>query len=148
MLSNAATTGPRNPPENAHDAIATPASAPSPANNLPKPAKKHKRQWAPRVWEGTDCFTWLRMLKDNNFAVEPSYWYIAAIISVNSVMNGVFRWIVNSWHGEQIRNTIIHDEPIFVIGHWRTGTTLLHELLIRDPRFGFPDMQDCFNPNH
>jgi hypothetical protein len=37
---------------------------------------------------------------------------------------------------------------VFVIGHWRTGTTLLHELLIRDARFGFPDMVDCFEPHH
>lgn len=27
--------------------------------------------------------------------------------------------------------------PIFVIGHWRSGTTLLHNLLSQDPRFGW-----------
>ena len=112
------------------------------------PVKKKKRQWAPRVWEGTDCFTWLRMLKANNFAVPPSHWYIAAIVSVNSVVNTALRWSLNSWYGQCIRDTAIEKQPIFVIGHWRTGTTLLHELLIRDERFGFPDMQDCFNPHH
>lgn len=112
------------------------------------PAKKHKRQWAPRLWEGADCFTWLRLLKRNRFAVEPAYWYIAAIVSVNSVTNTVLGWVQNGWHGERLRATVIDKPPVFVIGHWRTGTTLLHELLIRDTRFGFPDMQDCFNPHH
>lgn len=112
------------------------------------PAKPHKREWAPRVWEGTDVFTWMRMLKDNGFAVQFPYWYIAAIVSANSVTNTVLGWIQKGWHGERVRNTVIEKAPVFVIGHWRTGTTLLHELLIRDPQFGFPDMQDCFNPHH
>ena len=114
----------------------------------PSPDNARRRRWAPRLWEGTDCFTWLRMLRANNFAVEPPYWYIAAIVSVNSVMNAVLRWSLNSSHGRRVRETVIDRHPVFVIGHWRTGTTLLHELLIRDPRFGFPDMQDCFNPHH
>lgn len=110
-------------------------------------AKQHKRQWSPRLWEGTDVVTWLRLLRKNRFAVEAPYWYIAAIVSVNSVTNMVLRWVLNGWHGDRVRDTAV-EPPVFVIGHWRTGTTLLHELLIRDTRFGFPDMQDCFNPNH
>ncbi|MBO4441210.1 sulfotransferase [bacterium] len=27
--------------------------------------------------------------------------------------------------------------PLFVLGHWRCGTTLLHQILSRDPQFGF-----------
>lgn len=111
------------------------------------PTKTRRREWSPRVWEGTDCFTWLRLLRDNGFAVQPPYWYIAAIVSASSVMNAVLRWSLNSQFGERVRNTVL-EPPVFVIGHWRTGTTMLHELLIRDTRFGFPDMQDCFNPQH
>lgn len=114
----------------------------------PQPPVPHKRQWSPRLWEGTDLFTWLRMLRANGFAVRPSHWYIAAIVSVNSTINTVLRWALNARHGARVRATELTSHPIFVIGHWRTGTTLLHELLIRDPRFGFPDMQDCFNPHH
>ena len=112
------------------------------------PAKAGRRQWAPRVWEGTDCFTWLRMLAANNFAVPPSHWYIAAIVSVNSVINVALRWTLHERYGDRVRDAVLDKPPVFVIGHWRTGTTLLHELLIRDERFGFPDMQDCFNPHH
>ena len=135
-------------PQNASaaDSVTEPGRAPDPKR--PAPAKAPKREWSPRVWEGMDCFTWMRLLRDNGFAVQPPYWYIAAIVSVNSVMNAALRWMLNARYGARVRETVIEKPPVFVIGHWRTGTTLLHELMIRDAQFGFPDMQDCFNPHH
>lgn len=38
--------------------------------------------------------------------------------------------------------------PIFILGHWRSGTTLLHELLGLDPSFLSPSTFECFNPHH
>ena len=35
-----------------------------------------------------------------------------------------------------------------MIGHWRSGTTLLHELLVLDSRHTYADTYDCFAPNH
>ncbi|WP_242117810.1 sulfotransferase family protein [Aestuariivivens sediminicola] len=34
------------------------------------------------------------------------------------------------------KHRIIHP-PIFILGHWRTGTSFLHQLLIQDKRFGY-----------
>jgi acetyl-CoA acetyltransferase len=31
-------------------------------------------------------------------------------------------------------------EPLFILGHWRTGTTLLHELRRRQRRYGLVSM--------
>jgi hypothetical protein len=42
------------------------------------------------------------------------------------------RWIV----GERIRATVLAADPVFVLGHYRSGTTLLHKLLAADPQFG------------
>ncbi len=39
-------------------------------------------------------------------------------------------------------------QPIFILGHWRSGTTLLHEMMIRDPRFGYPNSYECFSPSN
>ncbi len=47
-----------------------------------------------------------------------------------------------------LRQTKITLPPIFIVGHWRTGTTLLHELLILDPRHGYPNTYQCLDPNH
>ena len=38
--------------------------------------------------------------------------------------------------------------PIFVIGHWRTGTTLLHDLFSVDPNLAYPTTFECFFPHH
>lgn len=38
--------------------------------------------------------------------------------------------------------------PLFLVGHWRSGTTLLHELLALDDRFTAPTTYSCFNPHH
>ncbi len=50
--------------------------------------------------------------------------------------------------GRRILNTIVDPPPLFVLGHWRTGTTLLHELLVKDDRFNFPTTYQCMTPQH
>ena len=39
-----------------------------------------------------------------------------------------------------LKKTYISKPPIFIIGHWRTGTTHLQNLLCQDPQFGFINM--------
>ncbi len=38
--------------------------------------------------------------------------------------------------------------PLFIVGHWRSGTTFLHELMVSDPQFCFPSTYACMNPQH
>ena len=110
--------------------------------------KKPERRWAPRLWAGSDFFAWLRLLARNRFAVGPGYLYIALIDTVTSAMNTLLRWEQQAWYGRRVRETEIRQPPIFIIGHWRTGTTLVHELLSRDPRHTYPTNYQCFSPNH
>ena len=37
--------------------------------------------------------------------------------------------------------------PVFVLGHWRSGTTLLHEILALDQQLGAPTTYQCLNPH-
>ena len=37
--------------------------------------------------------------------------------------------------------------PVIILGHWRSGTTYLHNLMSRDPRFCFPTIVDAVLPN-
>lgn len=39
-------------------------------------------------------------------------------------------------HNAKIANQQIDEGPVFLVGHWRSGTTHLHNLLSQDPRFG------------
>lgn len=107
-----------------------------------------KEPWSPRMWEGCDYPAYLRLLARNRFAVHPPQAYIAAIASVVTVGNMVARWFQEGLHGAAVRRTELAGPPVFVIGHWRTGTTLLHELLCLDPRHASPTYLQCFVPGH
>jgi hypothetical protein len=37
---------------------------------------------------------------------------------------------------------------VVVLGYWRSGTTLLHELLCLDTRYAYPTTHACMNPHH
>lgn len=110
------------------------------------PEPKQPRDWSPRIWEGADFFAWLRLLAHNRFAVEPPYLYIAAIVSGVTFGHTVLRWLQHGMFRERIAATRIDPPPIFVVGHWRTGTTLLHELLILDERHTSPTTLHCLSP--
>ena len=73
---------------------------------------------------------------------------MAIIVTLVSLMNSLFWLMQSALYGRKIAATDIEEDPIFVIGHWRSGTTLLHELLILDPRHTYPDTFACFAPNH
>ncbi|HVS38247.1 MAG TPA: sulfotransferase [Gemmataceae bacterium] len=113
-----------------------------------KPAAKPKQEWSPRLWHGADLFAWLRLLIRNRVAVQPPYWHIAAVATAASVMNSTLGFLSDAAYGGRIDRTPIREAPLFIIGHWRTGTTLLHELLILDPRHTFPTTYQCLCPHH
>ena len=92
-----------------------------------------KPEWAPRMWQGCNFFAWVRLLARNRFAVHPAYWYIVVIDTVISLVHSALRLVQAIFYGRAVRRTPLVAPPIFIIGHWRTGTTLLHELLIQHP---------------
>lgn len=49
-------------------------------------------------------------------------------------------------HHAAIRRHQLSDPPIFLIGHWRSGTTHLHNLMSRDPQFGYLKFSETAMP--
>ena len=66
---------------------------------------------------------------------------------LNSAVQSFLHEIQKKSVAEQLANLEV-PTPIFVLGFWRSGTTLLHELLCCDSRFGFPSTFACLNPTH
>jgi len=113
------------------------------------PAEKSSpRRWAPRMWLGCDIRAWTRLLVHNRFAIGPSYWYIAAVDTIASLVNTGLGVPQKLWYGRRIARHEIEEPPVFIIGHWRTGTTLLHELMAMDPQNAVPTTYECFAPHH
>jgi hypothetical protein len=64
------------------------------------------------------------------------------------MMHSVLRGVQQGVYGRKIARTNLRESPLFIIGHWRTGTTLLHELLALDERHSYPTTYACMEPNH
>lgn len=100
----------------------------------------------PYIWNGMTFGVWLRLLASGRFDVTfnclPRILGVTALTPLNSGLSALSRAI----YGKRIEGTEVIP-PVFVIGHWRTGTTLLHELLACDPRLVAPDTYQCMFPN-
>ena len=42
-------------------------------------------------------------------------------------------------YGSRIETTKFSEHPVFIIGHWRSGTTHLHNILSQDPQWATPN---------
>ncbi len=101
-----------------------------------------------RIWHGMLASAWFRILWRNRFAVSPSRLDFALLVSIYSIINSGLNFVQELAFANKIAGTKIDSSPIFIIGHWRTGTTLVHELLALDPRLTAPTTLDCFAPSH
>ncbi len=73
---------------------------------------------------------WVHLAR--TYPVDPAFYGRAAFITFNSLATTPLRWIERARCGPQIAAARVQP-PLFVLGYWRSGTTLLHELLALDP---------------
>jgi hypothetical protein len=106
------------------------------------------RPWFLRFWDGITFYPWLRILVRNRFRMSPSRVAMGVLLLAIGVLNSVLATIQLVLWGRKITRTNIDRHPIFILGHWRAGTTWLHELMVLDPRHTFPTTYACFAPNH
>src|SRR6185312_2827714 len=88
--------------------------------------------------EGITFDDWLRLLRRERFRVDPICWPRALWITALSVWNSTAARRVERRYGPAIATTRV-EAPVFILGHYRSGTTHLHELLSVDPRFASPN---------
>jgi hypothetical protein len=100
-----------------------------------------------RIWLGAGLPGWLRLLRDHGPSVTADHWHWVVLTTAFAACNSVLGQIQEILHGRRIRRAAFGN-PIFIIGHWRSGTTWLHELLTLDERFTSPTTYECFQPCH
>jgi hypothetical protein len=94
-------------------------------------------RFGPGLFAGVTLGRWLRILRENRFAVDRPYWGRAAAITVGSIPNTLVAAWENCIYGRKVRNASVAP-PLFILGVWRSGTTHLHNLLAQDDRFAYP----------
>jgi omega-hydroxy-beta-dihydromenaquinone-9 sulfotransferase len=110
---------------------------------------KHPLAWyMPRFWHGMRLSTWLRELTRNRVAVSPSRVPMACAITCFTLANSVLAGMERLIFSRRIDAVELAEPPLFILGHWRAGTTFLHELMIRDPAHAYATTYQCFMPHH
>lgn len=59
------------------------------------------------------------------------------ILGIINLINLPFRVFERNFINPGISKKLIFQNPIFIIGHWRSGTTYLHNLLCQDPNMAY-----------
>ena len=100
------------------------------------------------VWMGCGFGGLWRLLAGHRFRVPltslPACAFDLGCGLFNSVLGGLQDLLLS----RSVARVALDDDPLFVVGHWRTGTTLLHELLDLDARHRCPTNYECFVPRH
>jgi hypothetical protein len=99
----------------------------------------------PGLLGGLTFGKWVQLLRENHFAVAPSCLPRAVAISLQSVQNSLFQWNDRRQLGTDLDDIRV-PPPLFLLGHWRNGTTHLHNLLTVDKRFAFANNYQALYP--
>ena len=83
---------------------------------------------------------WMRLRKI--YADQPVSW----LLDLQNFVAGIWLSTLGKLVSVLSKRNQENQEVIFIIGHWRSGTTFLHELLCSNPGFSFPTTYACMNP--
>lgn len=113
-----------------------------------KPSSNPYPFWAARFWHGMPAEVWLPLLARYAPTIRPTAWGLAGTVSLASLFNSAMKAVQGVLLNRRVADTQLVGDPVFIVGHWRSGTTLLHELLVLDEQFTSPSTYQCFAPNH
>jgi len=78
---------------------------------------------------------WMRLLRFSE-GIDRAFLPRALFVTCTTLLTSPLRIWERARYGQAVRRTAIHPSPIFIVGHWRSGTTHLHNLLCQDENLG------------
>jgi len=87
-----------------------------------------------------------RVLKGNHVA--PKYYLKIILTQLMVLIGALFHWIDGFKFRRKVNKYVFKESPLFIIGHWRSGTTLLHNILTKDPACGYVTTYQSVFPNN
>lgn len=107
-----------------------------------------KNRWSQeQLATGIRFSNWREVLGRNGYKVSPEYYHRLAWITGLSSVSSMFAKIEEMRFGEQLERMEINPTPLFILGHWRTGTTHMHNMLGRDPNHTFSTLYQVLFPD-
>ena len=74
----------------------------------------------------------IKLIMKNGMSLYPKYLVRFLFLLQNGVWASIFHRKEKKLYYEKLKNHKLPDDPIIIIGHWRTGSTFLHQLLALD----------------
>jgi omega-hydroxy-beta-dihydromenaquinone-9 sulfotransferase len=102
----------------------------------------------PVLWALCTLSGWLRLLARNVRFLDLWCWRWVLSNTALSAVASAMGLLQEMRYGRKVARTPLVAPPLFVLGHWRSGTTFLNNLLCLDERHTFPTNLECFTPNH
>lgn len=78
--------------------------------------------------------------------VAPAAWPRLALIAAGMAAFAPFGAWETLWYRRRIAAAEVSPAPVFILGHWRSGTTWLHGLLVQDPTLAAPTLTQACVP--
>lgn len=94
---------------------------------------------------GSSFSNLLKVFMQNHFAVDYQFLPRALYVTAMSILLSPFRMYEHVKFNKVIKQVQVK-EPIFIIGHFRSGTTFLHYLLGQDPKLGYVSTFETMTP--
>lgn len=88
-----------------------------------------------------------RLIRRNGLSFHPKYLFRFLFLLQGGVWSSFHSSLEKKRFGKNIKNFHLPDDPLFIIGHWRTGSTFLHQLLNLDERLATPTVFQVSVPN-
>jgi hypothetical protein len=108
---------------------------------------KHRWSLAHNYLAGITTGEWRRLRQEDGCAVDTVYCHRALFITLASWMNSWNRRKEERLFNGEVAKARI-PAPLFILGHWRTGTTHLHNLLALDTaQFAYANTYQVVNPH-
>ena len=100
------------------------------------------------ILQGIRFLPLIRLVWRNGITPLPIYIARFLVLVQGALISSALTLAERKNYSGKISETRISTPPIFIIGHWRTGSTYLHQLFNLDPRFATPNMVQTVIPDH
>lgn len=115
--------------------------------NQPATPQKAIPRRPARIASGMSPFAWLHLLRQHHWRMDrQGAWAALRIFLDGLLLRHLTAALDQLLYSRVVAATAISKAPLFIIGHWRSGTTHAHNLLTLDPQHSSPNGFQCFRP--
>ena len=101
----------------------------------------------PHILHFSTLRNWMTLLWRHGRQIDKRHRLQALRITLFIIATIPIRLFERLRFGHSVRKHRLTESPVFIIGHWRSGTTNMHNLMLQDPQFASVTMLHCAIPS-